>query len=97
MPARITDKVPLKKRLRRQWKASRDPALKAEDNRLQKSVTRKMKDCWNDQWSVMLESLVPEDQSLWKMTKRVMKSSNFINPLITFPTNMEVRPRNLHS
>jgi len=30
------------------------------------------------------------------MTKRVMKSSHSLNPLITPPTNMEVRPRNLH-
>lgn len=92
MPARITDKVPLKNRLRRQWKVSRDPALKDEDNRLQKSVILKMKDCWNDHWSMTLESLVPEDQSLWKMTKRVMKGSNSLNSLITLPTNMEVRP-----
>jgi hypothetical protein len=34
--------------------------------------------CWlnewrNNQWSAMLESLDPEDQSLWKMTKQVMR------------------------
>jgi len=63
MPELITAKVPLKNRLRRQLNVSRDPALKAEDNPLQKSVTRKTKDCWNDQWSVLLKSLVPEDQS----------------------------------
>jgi hypothetical protein len=90
MPARIKDKGPLKNRLRRQWEVSRNPALKAEVNRLQKSVTRKMKDWRNDQWSVTLESLVPENQSLWKM------SSHFLNPLLPLPTNMEARPRNLH-
>jgi len=73
MPARITDKVPLKNRLIRQWKVSKDPALKAGINRLQKSVTRKIKDWRNYQWIVTLELLVPEDQCLWKMTKHVMR------------------------
>jgi hypothetical protein len=80
MPARIRDKVPLKNRLRRQREVSRNPALKAGVNRLQKSVTRKMKDWRNDQWSVTLESLVPEDQSLWKMAKRVMTVPTLSTP-----------------
>ena len=54
-------------------KVTRDPALKAEVNRLQRSVTRRLNEWRNDQWSTTLESLNPEDQSLWKMTKRVMR------------------------
>jgi hypothetical protein len=72
IPAGIQDEIRLKNRLRRQWQVNRDPALKAEVNRLQRSVTRRLE--WrNDQWSATLESLDPEDQSLWKMTKRVMR------------------------
>jgi len=33
-------------------------------------VTRRLDEWRNDQWSVTLESLDPEDQSLWRMTKR---------------------------
>jgi hypothetical protein len=80
MPARITNKIRLKNRLRKQWKVPRDPALKGEVNRLQKSVTRKMNEWRNDQWSVTLESLDPEDQCLWKMT-----NSHSLNPLVTLP------------
>ena len=46
--------------------------MKAETNRLQKSVTRLLNEWRNDQWSATLESLNPEDQTLWRMTKRVM-------------------------
>jgi hypothetical protein len=49
-----------------------DSALNAEVNRLQRSVTRRLNEWRNDQWSATLESLDPEDQSLCRMTKRVM-------------------------
>jgi hypothetical protein len=43
--------------------------MKDEVNHLQRSVTRRLE--WrNDQWSATLESLDPEDQSLWRMTKK---------------------------
>jgi hypothetical protein len=57
----------------RQWKITRDPALKAEVNRLQRSVTTHLNEWRNDRWSDTLESLDPEDQSLWKVTRRVMR------------------------
>jgi hypothetical protein len=44
-------------------------ALKAQINSLQKSVTYRLEEWSNDQWSEVLESLESEDQSLWKMTK----------------------------
>jgi hypothetical protein len=47
--------------------------LNAEVNRLQRSVTFQLQEWRNDQWSGTLEALHPEDQSLWRMTKRVMR------------------------
>jgi hypothetical protein len=73
IPAGIQDKIRPKNRLRRQWQVTRDPALKAEVNRLQRSVTRRLNEWRNGQWSATLESLDPEDQSLWRMTKRMMR------------------------
>jgi hypothetical protein len=73
IPARIQDEIHLKNRLRMQWQITREPALKAEVNRLQRSVTSLLNGRRNDQWSNTLESLDPEDQSLWKMTRRVVK------------------------
>ena len=63
----------LKNRLRRQWQVTRDPTLRAEVYRMQRSVTRRLNEWRNDQWSATLESLNPEDQSLWRMAKRVMR------------------------
>ena len=54
-----------------------------EVNRLQRSVTRRLNEWRNDQWSATLESLHPEDQSLCRMTKRVMRVPTLSHPLFT--------------
>jgi hypothetical protein len=59
MPAGIQDEIRLKNRLRRRWQVTRDPALKAEVNRLQRSVTGRLNERRNDQWSETLHSLDP--------------------------------------
>ena len=83
IPAGIQDEIRLKNRLRRQWHITRDPALKTEVNRLQRSVSRRLNKWRNDQWSATLESLDPENQSLWRMTKRVMRVPTPSPPLVT--------------
>jgi hypothetical protein len=83
IPACIQDEIRLKNRLRRQWRITRDPALKAEVNRLQRSVTHQLNEWRNDQWSGTLESLDPEDQSLWKMTRQVMRVPTPSPPLVS--------------
>jgi hypothetical protein len=64
IPAGIQDEIRLKNRLRKRWQVTRDPALRAEVNRLHRSVTRRLNEWRNDQWNATLESLDPEDQSL---------------------------------
>jgi hypothetical protein len=83
IPVHIQDEIRLKTRLRGQWQISSDPALKAEVNRLERSVTHQLNKWRNDQWMGTLESLDPEDQSLWKMTKRVMRIPTPSSPLVT--------------
>jgi len=56
IPAGIEDEIRLKNRLQRQWQITRDPALKAKVNRLKRSVTRRLNEWRNDQWSRTLES-----------------------------------------
>jgi hypothetical protein len=63
LPASVKDEIRLKNRLRRQWKVTRDPALKAQVNRLQRSVTYRLKEWRNEDWSDTLESLDTEEQS----------------------------------
>jgi hypothetical protein len=67
----------LKNRLRRQWQVTRDPALKAQVDRLQRSVTYWLNEWRNEQWSDTLESLESEGQSLWKMTEGDASSHSF--------------------
>ena len=73
----------MKNRLRRQWKITGDPALEAEVHRLQRSVTHQLNEWRNEQWSDTLESLDPQDQSLWKMKKRVTRVPTPSPPLVT--------------
>ena len=72
---------------------TRDPALKSEVNRLQRSVTRRLNEWRNDQWSATLESQNPEDQSQWKMTKREMRVPIPSPPLVTPRDSLSQTPR----
>jgi hypothetical protein len=83
IPAGIQDEIRLKNWLWRQWQVTRDPTLKDEVNRLQRFMTRQLNEWRNDQWNATLESLDPEDQSLWKMTKQVMRVPTPSPPLVT--------------
>jgi len=50
---------------------------------MQSSVTRRL-NVWTEiKWSATLESLDPEDQSLWRMTKRVMRVPTTPSRLVT--------------
>jgi hypothetical protein len=51
IPANIQGEIRLKNRLRRRWQVTRDPAVNAEANRLQRSVNHKLIDLRNHQWS----------------------------------------------
>jgi hypothetical protein len=90
--AGIQDEIRLKYRLRRQWQVTRDPILRAEVNRLQRSVTRQLKEWRNVQWSATLESLDPENQSLWRMAKRVMRVPT-LSALVTPGESLSQTPR----
>ena len=73
----------LENRLRRQWQITRDHALKAVANRLQRSVSRRLNECRKDQCSATPETLDPEDESLWRMTKLLMRVPTPLPLLIT--------------
>jgi hypothetical protein len=73
IPADIQEEIRLKPWVRRQWQFTTDPPPKADENRLQRSVTRRLNEWRNYQRIATLESLDPEDQSLWRMAKRVMR------------------------
>jgi hypothetical protein len=82
LPAGIGEEMHLKIRLKGQWQVTRDPALKSRSNRLQRSVTHRLNKWRNEQWSDVLESPDSADQSLWKLTKRVMRVPTPLPPLL---------------
>jgi hypothetical protein len=79
---------------------TRDPALKAAVNRLQRSVTNQLNEWRNDKLSDTLKKLDPEDRSLWKMTKRVLKIPTPSPPLVK-PGGLALsdceKPKTLHT
>jgi hypothetical protein len=78
VPISIQEETPLKTRLRRRWQVTRDPPLKAKVNRL----THRLNEWRNEQRSDTLESLDSEDQSLRKITKRVMRVPTPSPPIV---------------
>jgi hypothetical protein len=60
IPAGIQDEIRLKIQLRRRWHVTRNPALKVEVNRHQRSVTARLNEWRNDQWSRTLECFFPK-------------------------------------
>jgi hypothetical protein len=72
----------LKNRLKRRWQVTRDPTLKFRVNRLQRSVTHRLNEWRNEKWSDALESVDSAEQSLWKLTMRVMRVPTPSPPLL---------------
>jgi hypothetical protein len=73
LTASIQDYILLKNQLKRQWQLTRHPALKTQTKRLQRSVTYRLNDWRNEEWTDTLQALNSEDKSPWKMTKRVLR------------------------
>jgi hypothetical protein len=82
LPAGIQDEIRLMNRLKRRWQVTRDPTLKARVDCLQRSVTHRLNEWRNEQWSYALESLDRADQSLWKQTRRMMRVPTPSPPLL---------------
>jgi hypothetical protein len=69
-------------RFKWQWQMTRDSALNAEVNRLQRPVNNQHNEWRKNRWSNKLESLDSEDQSLWKITTKVITICNQSSPLV---------------
>ena len=80
-----------KNRLRRQWQFDRDPSIKNRVRCLQRWIAFELKKMRNAQWTDKIESLNPDDQSIWKMTKRVMRIPD-PNPPLQVPGDLEYTP-----
>jgi hypothetical protein len=78
LPVGIQNEIRLKNR----WQVTRDPTLKSRVRRLQRSITHRLNEWRNKQWSDALESLDSADQLLWKLTRRVIRFPTPSPPLL---------------
>jgi hypothetical protein len=85
LPASIQDEIRLKNQLRRQWQVTRDPALKAQVNCHQRSVTYRL----NEQWSETLECLDSEVEVCTGRNFRILPGPS---PKFTFKYATPTRP-----
>ena len=81
IPPLFLENIREKDRRRRQWQIDTDPATKNRVNRLQWWIGIELKERMNAQWADTMESLNPEGQPLWKITKRVMRIPDPNSPL----------------
>jgi hypothetical protein len=51
----MQNEIRLKNRLRRQWLVTKDPAVKVQVNRLHRSVTYRLNEWRDEQWSDTLD------------------------------------------
>lgn len=93
LPSHIVDKLMETYRLRRTWQATRDRAMKAEFNKLQKEVRKETTEFKNKNWAGFLEGLEPLGSNIWKVCRTFTKCQTKISPLqqgtTTASTNAE--------
>jgi len=87
IPPTIIANIREKNRLRKDWQINRDPTTKNRINCLQRWIGFEIKEWRNAQWSDTFQSLNPEDQSLWKITKWVMRIPD-PNPPLQVPSGL---------
>ena len=66
-----------------------------EVNRLQRSMPHQLYEWRNDQWIDTLEAVYPEDQTLWRIAKRVVRVTTPILPLVTSGVSLSRTARKL--
>lgn len=71
LPRTARDKIKQRNRIRKLWQRNRDPNLRPAINRLTKEIRETINTHKNQKWRDKLESLNPQDSSLWKITKQL--------------------------
>lgn len=81
LPRRIRDIIAAKNRARRRHQHTGSFQDRAEFNRLQRLVKLELSDYSNDEWERRLCTLDTEDQSLWRMSKALLRVPSQNKPL----------------
>ena len=93
LPNHINILIRQRNRTRRDFQRTRDPLLRPILNNLGHRIKTEIKRFKNKQWGDFLDSLSPQDNSLWRIKKKLNKDSNPIPPItvnnITAYTDLE--------
>lgn len=81
LPLHITKSIQAKNKVRKLWQKHRLPSLKTKLNSMVTDIKNMIKNHLNAKWTQKLESLKTEDQSLWQLTKRLMRIPTKSPPL----------------
>lgn len=75
LPPEIKALINNKNRALKEARLTADPIWKREANRKQQEVKTKIEGFFNETWERNLSSLNPDDNSLWKLCKRLRKTT----------------------
>lgn len=81
LPMHIVKSIQAKNKVRKLWQRYRLPSLKTNLNSMVKGVKDMIRDHYNTKWESKLKSLEVKDQSLWQMTKRLLRIPSKSPPL----------------
>lgn len=81
LPHQILIQIRYKNNIRKLWQRTLDPKLKTELNKLQRNIQKLMQDQRNRDWNDFLTTLDPEDNSLFKVNKKLTRKFQPVPPL----------------
>ncbi|KAL1124059.1 hypothetical protein AAG570_001829 [Ranatra chinensis] len=82
LPEEILDLVRDKNKVRRLWQVHRRVEDKRAYNRLHKEVRSRISQWRSSRWDELLRNVSPQDNSLWKLTRRLNRQGSWTTPTL---------------
>lgn len=81
LPPHVMQAIREKNRVRKLWQKYRDPYIKTKLNRMSADVRHMTQEALNESWAQKLATLNTQNQSLWQMTKNLLRIPSKVPPL----------------
>lgn len=81
LPFHLRSLISYKHRVRRRWQRNHIAADKTLLNNLSKNIKKQLDEYWYENYQEYLEDLHPDDGSLYKETKRILRQRDIIPPI----------------
>ncbi|KAL1122950.1 hypothetical protein AAG570_003275 [Ranatra chinensis] len=86
LPEEILDLIRDKNKVRRLWQVHRRVEDKRAYNRLHKEVRSRISQWRSNRWDELLRNVSPQDNSLWKLTRRLNRQGSWTTPTLRTET-----------